>query len=151
MDDTFTGDVPYPYNVWGDWKTRGLPYGFYCRYVRDLAFRNVRVHWKDATGPWRSALRCEDVEGLDMAGVVTGPPWQGTDFPVVQLTDVRHALIRGCRLDSDADTCIRIDGARSAALALVSNDLSRARKPLAIDDAVLPDALFRQANRLSSP
>ena len=126
MDETFSGDIPYPYSIWGYWKSKGLPYGFYCRYVKDLSFRGVRIGWKDVTGPWRSALRCEEVEKLDIDGVVTGMPSKGADSPVVHLSNVRNAFIRGCRLDGNAKTYLMVDGEESSAIRVEGNDLSGA-------------------------
>jgi len=151
MDDSFSGVIPYPYSIWGYWKRRGLPYGFYCRYVQDLSFRSVRIGWKDATGAWRSGFVCEEVENLDMDGVVAGPPSERTDSAVVHLSNVRNAFIRGCRLDSNAKTYLMVDGEKSSAITVLGNDLSGARNPLVIGDTVPENILFLEGNRFSGP
>jgi len=85
MDDELA-DVPYPYPVFDDWTKRGIPDAFYCRYARDLAFRDVRVHWGDVTGAWRSALCAEHVDELELSNFI-GTAAPGSRTPAVHLTE----------------------------------------------------------------
>jgi len=85
MDDELA-DVPYPYPVFDDWTKRGIPDAFYCRYARDLAFRDVRVRWGDVTGPWRSALRAEYVDELELSNFI-GAAAPHSQTPAVHLTE----------------------------------------------------------------
>ena len=89
MDDELA-DVPYPYPVFDDWTKRGIPDAFYCRYARDLAFRDVRVRWGDVTGPWRSALRAEHVDDLELSNFIgTAAPGSHTRAIHLAKTTVR--------------------------------------------------------------
>ncbi len=86
MDEKFANGAPYPYNVWGYFQTRGLPHAFYCRYLRDIEFRNMRIRWHKASGEWRNPFCCEHVEDLKIEEVVTeNRPPSAEDLPLARL------------------------------------------------------------------
>lgn len=80
-------------------------YGFYCRHVRDLTLRDVRVSC--AEPETRPGLICDDVAGLDAFGLAAAGP------PLI-LHQVRDALVHGCRLPAGVRTWLRVTGHRTA-------------------------------------
>ena len=119
MDDEFARGVPDPYRVWGYLtkagpnSKRGIPHALYFRDAREVSLRDVRVRWGEVSGPWRSALRCERVEGLDAAGCSLGAAPGPAKAPAVHLTDVRGAALRDCRAGRDGGEFLRADGESS--------------------------------------
>ena len=109
MDDGFAEEVPYPYGVWGHWATRGIPHAFYCRNARDLEFHNVRVDWKNTGGSWLSAVRCENVDTLDINGL-TARQAPDSAAAAVHLTNVQNASVRGCRAEHGTGRFLAVDG-----------------------------------------
>ena len=96
-------------------------YGLYLRHVRGVTLRNVRL---DLAKPdFRSALICDDVENLDVIGF--NAPVCGSE-PLLQLKQTRGATIRDSSPRGTVETFVRIDGAQSDNIALISNDLRRA-------------------------
>ncbi|HPA45086.1 MAG TPA: glycoside hydrolase family 28 protein [bacterium] len=67
-------------------------YGFYCRHVEDLTFRNVTVGYEEPDA--RYALVCDDVENLGLETFQAMPSSKNSTALI--LKDVRNALIRGC-------------------------------------------------------
>lgn len=57
-------DPPYPYPVFDDWKSKGIPHAVYCRHARNLHFNDVQVRWDNATGPWGTPFRFDRVENV---------------------------------------------------------------------------------------
>ncbi|MHC4913976.1 MAG: glycoside hydrolase family 28 protein [Planctomycetota bacterium] len=119
MDDGFGEEVPYPYRVWGYLtkagpnSKRGIPHALYFRDAKEVSLSDVRVRWRGVSGLWRSALRCERVEGLDVrGGVLDGAPGD-VRAPAVHLTAVRGAALRDCRPGRDGAEFLRADGESS--------------------------------------
>ena len=78
-------------------------YGFYCRHVKNLTFRNVTVEFADTDR--RYPLVCEDVENLSIDAF---QPTVSLETPAAILfKGVRQAWVRGCR-PSDMKTFIRL-------------------------------------------
>jgi hypothetical protein len=128
MDDEFGAQVPYPYRVWDYFNKKGIPHGFYCRHARGLEFHDVRVAWGKASGLWRSALRAEQVEDLDLRGFVAKQAPGPASAPVIHLTDAQGVSLRGCRAEPGAGTFLRLDGASTAGVSSIGNDLSAAKQ-----------------------
>jgi hypothetical protein len=146
MDDEFGRGVPYPYPVFDWWTKRGIPHGIYCRHVRGMDLSRVRVRWERATGPWRSALRCEQVEDLVIDGLIArqGP---ASDAPAVDLTDVRRAFVRGCRAEPGTGRFLRVGGPASSNIVAAGNDLTAAAAPFELAPDAPPGALVRRDGR----
>jgi polygalacturonase len=125
VDDRFRDGVPYPVSAWG---APGIPHAWYIRHARRVALNNVRVQWGDVTGPWRSAVRAEQVEDLDLNGLVAGHAPGPSDAATIHLTNARGASLRGCRAVAGTDTWLRVDDERTSDITLAGNDLGRARE-----------------------
>ena len=119
-------------------------YGFYCRHVKNLRMRNIET--RCAKPDERPALYCDDVEGLELssAGLDAGAE-TGT---AVEFQGVRDALIQGCRVPARIPTFLRVGGAASANIALLANDLGKARQAVEVAGDAPKDAVFQQGNRV---
>ncbi|MBI4026565.1 MAG: hypothetical protein HY360_16380 [Verrucomicrobia bacterium] len=93
----------------------------------DIELNNVRVAWGDIVGPWRSAVRAEHVENLDINGLISRQALPDSDAAAVDLTDVRGASVRGCRAEPGTGTFLRVDGA-STGIHDLGNDLSEIKQ-----------------------
>ncbi len=131
MDNAFGHEVPCPYRPWGYLTRsgpnarRGIPHALYFRDARGISLNDVRVRWDHVSGPWRSALRCEHVEGLDVCGLSAAGAPGPAEAPAIHLTDVRRAAIRSCRAEKSPGSFLRADG-ESSDLSAFSNDISSA-------------------------
>ncbi len=100
-------------------------YGFYCRHVNGLTFRNVRLGFD--TPDTRYALVCDDVENLTLEAF---QPMASKSAPAAVLfKNVRNAFIRGCNPPS-MDTFIRLmDDCQS--IVETANNFASVRVPIA--------------------
>ena len=99
-------------------------YGFYCRHVKGLKLINVQLQL--AESDQRHSLVCEDVENMLIDDL--DAQYSLDAGATVRLTDVKGALIRGCRPQIGTDTFLKLEGAASEGVVLVANDFSRVRR-----------------------
>ena len=123
-------------------------YGLWCRHVTGLTLSNVQLvaqpgFWRFSTQEGRSvrwdtdpptpsqpaapgpAVVCDDVSRLRVDGLEASASNDGS--PVVQLVDVRDALIRGSVAPDGVRTFIDIRGPRSSSVTLLGNALRAAK------------------------
>jgi len=117
-------------------------YGFYCRHVKGLKFHNT--HLQLAKPDLRHALVAEDVANLSIDDL--DAPFSTNAAAIIRLTDVKAALIRGCRPQAGTDTFLKLQGAGSEGVVLIANDFSRAAKVADIAPNVPATALSQLAN-----
>jgi hypothetical protein len=134
-DSEFAQQVPYPYPVFDNWIKRGIPHALYCRHVRGLDMSAIRVRWGDVSGPWGSALWCQDVEDLTIDGL-TARQAPASDAPVVCLDDARRVFIRSCRAEPGARTFLKVRGRKTADVMAIGNHLAGATTPVESADDV---------------
>lgn len=96
-------------------------YGLYCRHVKGLKLRNIQLQL--AESDQRHALVAEDCENISIDDLDV--PFSQDAGAIIRLTDVKAALIRGCRPQAGTDTFLKLQGSASEGVVLVSNDLSR--------------------------
>ena len=134
-------------------------YGLYCRHVKNLVLSNVALQCSDrfvrlplsgrkrndnpywqtpetlpedgAAGNPGTAFMAEDVVGLDVASLQTRAGVN--DDPVLQFTNVRGALVHGCRAPENTSVYLNVRGHQTECIALEGNEMQRARK--AVDRA----------------
>lgn len=111
-------------------------YGFYCRHAKGLRFSNV--HLTSVDPDERPSLVGDDVEDLELFG------WHAASTakanPVIQLTDVRSALIHGCHAPRGVPAFLRVTGRASAGIKLAANEFSGAAKVLEFGPDASKDA-----------
>jgi hypothetical protein len=83
---------------------------------------------------YRPALTCDDVQDLRLDAF---QPRTAGEEPLLVLHNVHGALIRGCVAPSGTTAFLRLQ-AKSSAIAMVANDLRKARKRMECD-LVTPD------------
>jgi polygalacturonase len=93
-------------------------YGFYCRHVKGLKLRNIQLQL--AKPDKRHALVAEDVENLSIDDL--DAQFSKDAAAMIRLTDVKGALIRGCRPQIGTDTFLKLQGPASEGVVLVAND-----------------------------
>lgn len=122
-----------------EYKMMGIlpAYGFYCRHVRGLTLRDIRV--TSDLPDLRYALACEDVTGLDVSGLQAAAHPEGE--ALMRFLDVRDALVRGCRAPAGAPAFLHVGG-QSGGITLAANDLTGAKTPIEFDAGV-PRAAVR--------
>jgi polygalacturonase len=112
--------VAYPeHDMYGD-----LPaYGFYCRHCRNIRFNNIELGYEKPEA--RHAMIFDDVENLELKSLAAGTAGTAS---VIALTGVKNALIQSCVAYEGTGTYLELYGALSDHIALMGNDLSRAKK-----------------------
>lgn len=116
-------------------------YGFYCRHIAGLAFSNVRTGF--ASADLRSALFCEDVDGLEVSSAVFAAVADGS--PSIVLSDAKNAMIQGCRAYS-LPAFLSVTGSNSREITVFGNDLHLTTRAVVIGDEVNSEAVFVAAN-----
>ena len=121
-------------------------YAFYCRHVRGLRLRNIETACVQPDA--RPAVRCEDVETLQISGarLRTSP---GVS-PGLRLHDVRDALIQGCQAPRAVPLWLEVSGSRSRGISVIGNDLGSAVRAVHTGSETAAGAVFLAANRLSA-
>lgn len=99
-------------------------FALYCRHVKGITLRNLRLTTTEADS--RSAIVCDDVDDLTLTGLEAS---NAGEAALVTLLSVTHALIQACR--PRARLFVSVEGARSAEIALLSNDLRRVETAIA--------------------
>jgi hypothetical protein len=118
-------------------------YGFYCRHVEGLTFRNLQV--QTMTPDARPALVGDDIRDLRIIGFQGQPP-RG-EMPLVRLKDVSGALLQGCIAPEGTNVFLRLEGS-SREITVSGNDLSRSRTAFQVEPPATSSALFEVGNRL---
>jgi polygalacturonase len=108
--------------------------GFFARNARGLRLDRVEV-----SGQAGAAFRVIDSAEVELNGCATRTP--DLNHPIVQLDNVDHAFVHGCRADSDAPVFLQVDGERSADIVLRGNHLLCAQ-PVALGPEVRSDAVW---------
>lgn len=118
-------------------------YGFYCRHVEGLTFRNVDI--RTAATDERPALLCDDVRDLRVTAFHGDPPQSG--LPVIRLKDVVGALLSGCLAADHTQVFLQLEGS-SRDVFVSGNDLSRARSAFQFLAPATGANLLEYANKL---
>jgi len=103
--------------------------GIWCRDAQNVSFSHIRIDARQ--GP---ALRCENVEGLEIEALRTDRPQP--DAPVIELQDVRGVFVRGCWALVPTQTFLSITGQASRDIVLSGNELSRVAQPVRLGRGV---------------
>jgi polygalacturonase len=114
------------------------PKGLVVRDARNIALRAIRIN--TTSGP---AVVVERTEGLEVSGVRTLAPHQGT--PVVDLVNVRRAFVRGSFPVPGTDPFLAVRGRDVASIVLGDNDFADIRTPaVVVGKDVPPNAVRHQ-------
>jgi hypothetical protein len=112
-------------------KFAPLPaYGFYARHVSDL--RLSRSRFSCRANDLRPAVVCDDVANVAIESVSAASPPGET--PLVRFRQARDSMIRGCQPARGTTLFLRVEGAASGAIRLLSNDFSGVNTPFTFSD-----------------
>jgi hypothetical protein len=118
-------------------------YGIYCRHVEGLKLTNVQLQLAGADK--RHAVALDDVKNAVLDGLEAAYA-TGAAAPL-RLTDARDVLIRGCRPAAGTEVLLQVQGARTAGVTLIGNDLRGLQRPVEAEDTVPQTAVAQIANR----
>jgi len=99
-------------------------YGFYCRHVEGLVFRNVTLRTRRPD--LRHAMVFDDVKRLRIEALDADCAKESA--AVVRLAQVDGAVIRRCKAPAAADPFLLLEGDRTRQIALEQNELGPAAK-----------------------
>ncbi len=106
-------------------------YGLYIRHAKGIDLDGVTCVL-DAPDI-RSALVCEDVEGIGIDGLTVTPP---RDAPAALFADVRNAFVRGSRTMGDMPVFLRIEGENTRRITVKGNDFRGITRIVELGDEV---------------
>jgi hypothetical protein len=127
MDDQLA-QVPDPYPIFDLFDRPGIPHGFYARHVSDLRVRGLTLRWSEATGAWRSAVRLEQVRGVQFDSLwasAARPQW-----PVIDARDGQNLAVTGCSVRGPSAALLRVEGPQTRGIRLRDNDAALATTEL---------------------
>jgi hypothetical protein len=137
--------VPERAEKYPECKMFGLlpAWGFYCRHVSGLSFRNVQLR---ANQPdLRHAVVCDDAEDVTLDKL--DAPFSAGAAPLIRLVQTRNFLLRGSRADAPGGTLLSLEGSATRGVVLRDNDLSRVGKVSEISADVPAGALSIEPSR----
>jgi len=127
--------VPYPFPKLGGYDSLRIPHALYFRNMKDFEMEDVRVSWKNVSGPWRHGLVVEDVDGLRAENLAVGSPPTGEHADAaVSLANARNVSFRRCRARTGTRVFLNVAGDRSDNIRVADSDLKRAERAYSIAD-----------------
>jgi len=118
-------------------------YGFYAHHAADLTLSNVRFRLDGAD--LRPAIVCDDVQGLDLAGLKADGHPQAESL--IRLQDTRESLIAGVRTLGPLAAFLRVEGAKSGRIMMRANDLGTAAHAFTTAEKAPADAVSGDQGR----
>jgi len=107
--------------------------GFYCKNIKDIVFRNMRIDTKKCP-----VLVFDNTENLEIDGFRTGTV--DANSPVIELRQVKTALIDARRDDKSEGPFVRISGTRTNGVFL-SEKITKGKKTVIIEKDVKDGAV----------
>jgi hypothetical protein len=137
-----SADPPHPFYIFGH---HTAPYGIFCRYVKDLSFRDIKFTWNQPEQPnWGSALRVHHGANVEIRGF-NGRHSKGSDSATIELADVKGVTIRDSRAADGTGTFLTLKEGCSD-IVLMGNDLRHAEKSIQFDQGFSRDAVVKSGN-----
>jgi hypothetical protein len=100
----------------------------------------VEVIWdKPASDKWRSALRLEDAQDVELDGFRGRQA--GAGAAAVEFTNVEHATVRNSNASPGTEVFLGIAGGRTSGIRLFGNDLDAAKVPYRVDAGAKSDVV----------
>ena len=116
--------------------------------VKDLKLRDVEVV-VEAEGdiPERSAVFADRVSGMRIEGFEGRQSVPRGTSPALHLQNCRDVQITGSRAAAETGTFLQLDGAETANVCLMGNNLAAVGQAVSLGDGVSEDTLFETGNR----
>jgi hypothetical protein len=119
-------------------------YGFFCRHVKGLKFKNIRL--ETLSEDYRHAIVFDDVDEAVIDSL--DAPFASGAVGMIRCTNSRNIFIRNCRPPNPTDFFLYLDGSRTKNILLLSNDLSGVKEIANSSDDVSESVLVLKANQL---
>jgi hypothetical protein len=90
--------------------------------------RGLTLRWSEATGAWRSAVRLEQVRGVQFDSLwasAARPQW-----PVIDARDGQDLAVTGCSVRGPSAALLRVEGPQTRGIRLRDNDAALATTEL---------------------
>lgn len=137
-----SAEPPHPFYIFGH---HTAPYGIFCRYVKNLSFRDVTFTWNQTEQPdWGSALRVHHGSNVEIRGF-NGRHSKGSDRATIELTDVKGVTIRDSKAADGTGTFLALEDG-SSDIALMGNDLRNAEHSIHFGQGVDHDTVVLSGN-----
>lgn len=100
-------------------------HAIYAKNTAGLTIKDVIISWHDSEreDKWGSALWAENCQGLWLDGLVARQGLIESDFPVVQLNNVKDATVTRCQATAGAKVLVTVSGEHSKNIRLEQNQL----------------------------
>jgi hypothetical protein len=99
-------------------------------WARNLKLKDVEVIWeKPSLEQWQSALRFENIDGLEVDDFTGRQAWPDREAPAMVLDKVIDARITNCKAPEGTTVFLEVSDKESRSIALMGNDLHKARVP----------------------
>jgi hypothetical protein len=115
-------------------------YGLYCRHVRGLAFRKLKL--RTGAADLRHAMAFDDAQDVTIDGL--DAQFSPGAAAVLRMTQVRRATLRNCSPQKPVDTLLRLEGDQTSGVVLEQSDVSKARRVVDRSAEVAGDALSQR-------
>ena len=130
------------------WDGNNIPWAIYCRHIQGLMLNNVQVEWDGASGHWQGALKCENVDDLEI-DAFRGKQFKEQENPsAITLTNCRRSFVHNCNAPLKTSTFLAVEGRETEATKVLSNNLANTDKPFEISEDVEERAFCQMANIL---
>jgi hypothetical protein len=116
-------------------------YGFYCRHVKGLTFRNFDLGYAEPDN--RPALFFEDVQDLFLDRMECQS--EESTLAQIVLRKTQGTLISGCRPHGN-EVFLRLEGPNEG-VSVVGNDFAGVTTPVSLETEALKEAVFEGSNR----
>lgn len=126
-----------------DWTTDAMVF----RWVKNLKLKDVEIGWETPQAEkWRSAIRMEDVTGVEISDFSGRQAKDGADVPAIYLNNASDVMIRDSQAPAGTTTFLEIAGHDSHDITLFGNDLRKAMMAVQLDADVDKSAVTAMDN-----
>ena len=99
------------------------------KYARNLKLKDVEIFWGEpGYKQWQSALKFEEVSGLDLDGFTARQAGNSTETPVVSMLNVKDVLVRNSNPKKGTNVFIQADGT-SESFKFLNNNFEGIKTP----------------------
>lgn len=100
------------------------------KWAKNLKLKDVEVTWeKPALNEWQSALRFENIDGLEVDDFTGRQASPDRVAPAMVLDKVTDARIVNCKAPEGTAVFVEVSGQENRSIALTGNDLRKAKVP----------------------
>ena len=116
-------------------------YGFFIRHAKNVHLSNIDLSFEEEDG--RSALICDDVDGLDLIDIKGEGSVQGA--PLFQFRNIKNAFISSSRALNPVNIFLQVEGL-SEDIYLSGNDFRQANTAINLTEGLSPKTVHLKGN-----